>query len=69
MKELNYWQQFLNTRRIEDYLKFRETATEEEDLRERSISQERAVMGENPYAGICEVNRDGFEDSAYRGIR
>ena len=25
MKELNYWQQFLNTGRIEDYLKFRET--------------------------------------------
>lgn len=63
MKELNYWQQFLNTGKIEDYLKFREKAGEESD------GKEHAVMGENPYAGICEVNRDGFEDSAYRGIR
>ncbi len=63
MKELNYWQQFLNTGRIEDYLKFRETAAEE------SVSREHAVMGENPYAGIREVNRDDFEDGAYRGIR
>ena len=38
MKELNYWQQFLNTGRIEDYLKFRETAAEE------GVSREHAVM-------------------------
>lgn len=63
MKESNYWQQFLNTGRIEDYLKFRETAAE------GSVSREHAGMGENPYAGICEVDRDGFEDGAYRGIR
>ena len=63
MKELNYWQQFLNTGRIEDYLKFREN--QEED----NISEEHIVMGDNPYAGICKVNRNGFEDGAYRGIR
>ena len=60
MKELNYWEQFLNTGRIEDYLKFKETAGEDNG------ATERAVMGENPYAGICEVNRDGFKDGAYR---
>lgn len=63
MKELNYWQQFLNTGRIEDYLKFRETQGE------NSSAREGAVMGENPYAGICEVNRDSVKDGAYRGIR
>lgn len=63
MKESNYWQKFLNTGRVEDYLKFRETAGN------GGAARECAVMGENPYAGIHKINRDGFEDGAYRGIR
>lgn len=59
MKESNYWQQFLNTGSIEDYLKFRK-------MTEESDSGKRSMMGENPYAGIYKVNRDGFEDGAYR---
>lgn len=62
MKESNYWQQFLNTGRVEDYLRFRKTSGEDGAVRER------AMMGENPYAGIHKINRDGFEDGAYRGI-
>lgn len=62
MKESNYWQQFLNTGRIEDYLKFREKSKGD------STAVRCAVMGENPYAGIHKIDRDGFEDSAYRGI-
>ncbi len=63
MKESNYWQQFINTGRVEDYLKFRETA----DASGRT--GEYAAMGENPYAGIHKINGNGFEDGAYRGIR
>lgn len=63
MKGLNYWQQFLNTGSVEDYLKFR-------DIQEKkNIAEESVVMGENPYAGVCKINRDRTEDSAYRGIR
>ena len=63
MKGLNYWQQFLSTGSVEDYLKFRETQGK------GNISEECIFMGDNPYAGVCEVNRDCIEDSAYRGIR
>ncbi len=63
MKESNYWQQFINTGRVEDYLKFRETA----DTGGRD--GEYAAVGENPYAGIHKIDGNGFEDGAYRGIR
>jgi len=63
MKGLNYWQQFLNTGSVEDYLRFRETEGK------GNISKENTFMGDNPYAGVCEINRDRTEDSAYRGIR
>lgn len=60
MKELNYWKQFLNTGSVEDYLKFREIQGK------GNISEECMIMGEHPYAGVCEVNRNRAKDSAYR---
>ncbi len=62
MKESNYWEQFLCTGSVEDYLKFRKKSDG------GSAAAECAVTGENPYAGIHKFNRDGFEDGAYRGI-
>lgn len=67
MKELNYWQQFLNTGRIDDYLKFREN--QENPAGMENVTGEHIIMGDNPYAGICKVNRNSVEDSAYRGLR
>ncbi len=63
MKESNYWQQFLNTGRVEDYLKFRNSPVED------STAGGYAGMGDDPYAGIHKSNRDDFTDGAYRGIR
>lgn len=63
MKGLNYWQQFLSTGSVEDYLKFKE-------MQETgNISEECIFMGDSPYAGVCKVNRNRAEDSAYRGLR
>lgn len=67
MKELNYWQQFLNTGRIDDYLSFREN--QEYKAETGSVSGEHNIVGDNPYAGVCKVNRNSAEDGAYRGIR
>ena len=61
MEGLNYWQQFLSTGSVEDYLNFRKI--------QGNTTEDYMVMGDNPYAGVCEVNRDCIEDSAYRGIR
>ncbi|WMC92396.1 hypothetical protein [Kineothrix sp. MB12-C1] len=74
MKERNYWQQFISTGRIEDYLSFKNaqenTSAFRQSGRERTGSEpdKSRVMGDNPYAGIRETNRNGFEDGAYRGI-
>lgn len=63
MKEPDYWEQFLNTGKIDDYLHFKgkETGPETDGSGREA--------GDNPYAGIGETNRDGFKDGAYRGIR
>lgn len=63
MKESNYWQKFLNTGSVEDYLRFRAKSSED------GTAGGCARMGDDPYAGIHKINRDGFKDSAYRGIR
>ncbi|WP_342756224.1 hypothetical protein [Kineothrix sedimenti] len=71
MKERNYWQQFFNTGKIEDYLSFKnaQEETTASGSSEGYVPDGSATIGDNPYAGICETNRNGFEDSAYRGIR
>jgi len=61
MKETDYWQQFLSTGSIQDYLQFKNVQTDD-------IS-EREDMGEDPDAGVCYRNRNYIEDSPYRGVR
>lgn len=71
MKERNYWQQFLSTGSIDDYLSFR-NSQEETDVSgpdTDKVPDGSTVVGDNPYAGIYKTNRNGFEDGAYRGIR
>lgn len=63
MKEQNYWEQFINSGKIEDYLSFKSMK------KESDTSGGGTSVGDNPYAGVCEVNRNGNKDSAYRGIR
>lgn len=62
MKESNYWQQFLNTGKVEDYLRFREIQCCQ------NRTEEQMVTGDSSYAGVCKINRNGVEDGAYRGI-
>ncbi len=56
MKTFDYWEQFLSTGRIDDYLTYREKVTNksEED------------MGVNPDAGTSQCYRDDFKNRTNR---
>lgn len=58
MKELNYWQQFLNTGKIEDYLFYKK--------REEAVQT--VQEGEHPHAGANQCYRNDFKSGAFRGI-
>ena len=63
MKETNYWQRFMHTGRVEDYLCYcRKTEEDKEQLLCRLRDQE--GLGVNGYAGFCERNRDDFKSGA-----
>ena len=55
MKEISYWDQFMTSGKIEDYLKFKKETKEEKNPR-----------GETQRAGFYERNRDDYQGSAYR---
>lgn len=55
MKEISYWDQFMNSGKIEDYLKFKE------QTKDNSSSE-----GESVSAGLYNRNRDDYQGSAYR---
>lgn len=58
MKETNYWQQFMSTGKVEDYLSYK-----------RQDKQElRQVEGEYPHAGTFECNRNHIEGGTFRGV-
>lgn len=59
MKEINYWEQFLKTGKIEDYLSFKDRAADSV----QNKSEDRA------YAGFGDSNGDCDYVSAYRGVR
>ena len=69
MKEINYWQQFMNTGSISDYLNYRnvcnEGSTGTSDSGERTSGTVRDV-GVNSYAGVCSSNGNNFKDGACR---
>lgn len=58
MKEINYWQQFLNTGKVDDYLSYL-AHKKAEDVKEK---------GEYPDAGTGACYRDHFESGTFRGI-
>ncbi|MFI3212054.1 MAG: hypothetical protein R3Y24_01795 [Eubacteriales bacterium] len=57
MNEENYWNTFLNTGKVEDYLKSKS-----------SYSQKSEGVGDKPNAGAGDNNRNDIKDSTYRGI-
>lgn len=72
MQTLNYWKQFENTGKIEDYLFYKNDdqgggshmAQPTSRYHEEAIKQ----SGVNSNAGIHKCNRNDFETGAYRGI-
>lgn len=58
MKEINYWQQFLNTGKVEDYLSYKMQGGE----------TKREIKGEYPHAGTFQCNRNNIENGTFRGI-
>ena len=69
MKETNYWQQFMNTGSISDYLNYKNESN--------GVSSSSAFSGEwtsgtvkdvgvNSYAGVCSSNGNSFKDGACR---
>lgn len=60
MRTINYWEQFLSTGKIEDYLAYRE---------ERKVTgRQNEDEGAGPYAGTGQCYRDHIESRAGRGI-
>ena len=55
MKETSYWDQFMNSGKIEDYLKFKEQAKDRDSSKGEAVS-----------AGFYNRNRDDYQGSAYR---
>ena len=78
MQNLNYWKQFENTGKIEDYLKYRCCFSDGEGQQRNPViggnamtdvtMNVRGEVGENSYAGIHMRNRNDIEANAYRGI-
>lgn len=68
MKAQNYWQNFTNTGRIEDYLSYIDQQKKTLD----DTGRQREDLGEHPggcsYAGIHMCNRNDIEAGACRGI-
>lgn len=60
MKETNYWQQFLNSGKIEDYLTYKGSFRPAESVT-NSVNS-----GEKRYAGVHRDNRNDIKDGAYR---
>jgi len=78
MQNLNYWKQFENTGKIEDYLNYRCCFSDGEGQQHNPVTggnsmtdvtmNVRGEVGENSYAGIHMCNRNDIEANAYRGI-
>lgn len=58
MKEINYWEQFLNTGKVEDYLFYKQ----------REMTEQSGQKGEQPHAGAGQCYRNDFKSGAFRGI-
>ncbi len=59
MNEGSYWERFMNSGRVEDYLRFKVCEGEKK-------RQERNEEGEHPDAGFCDSDRVGAKGDTYR---
>lgn len=64
MKKSNYWEQFMQSGRVEDYLHCCRNGKEPEQ--EEAVKN--ATEGECLHAGLRCSDRDGLKDAAHRGI-
>ena len=60
MKEINYWQQFLKSGSVEDYLSYKDTFRQSEHVT-NSVN-----AGAEGYAGVHRDNGNVIKDGAYR---
>ncbi|NLL80279.1 MAG: hypothetical protein GX234_10955 [Clostridiales bacterium] len=60
MKELSYWERFMNSGRVEDYLKFKSCMDQETE------GAEERERGEYPDAGFYSSDGDSTKGDAYR---
>lgn len=61
MKEKNYWEQFMQSGRIEDYLYFREQC----DRVGQTEAMKNVTEGENLHAGFCCSDGNGAKNGGY----
>ena len=71
MKETNYWQQFMSTGSVKDYLNYRmegrQTADSGYDAEPVLVKNStEKTLGVNSYAGVCSSNGNNFKDGACR---
>lgn len=66
MQHLNYWKQFENTGKIEDYLSYRACTAQDTETGEKDAAAGGQQSGVNPYAGYSMCNRNCVETDAYR---
>lgn len=59
---LNYWQQFINSGKIEDYLSY----VDQDFITRDDKGQQKSDAGVHPYAGIRMCDRNDIEADAYR---
>ena len=62
MNEENYWQQFTNSGRIQDYLSY---ITGKQQTKNTDCRQPMSE-GDYPYAGFCYGNGNDIKSDAYR---
>ena len=55
MKEISYWDRFMESGKVEDYLNFKNKTKEEKNPK-----------GDTASAGFYERNRNDYQGSAYR---
>lgn len=65
MQNLNYWKQFENTGKVEDYLSYCSSCVQREETYTSGTDVQKQAGG-NPYGGIPMGNRNGIKADACR---
>ncbi len=64
MRAINYWEQFLSTGRIKDYLSYREKEAEDQPAGEAAEETESGSRKEGRGEGSDQCYRDGIKNRA-----